>query len=100
MASSKWRFGFPLVIVLATASAAAVAQQTDQTADAKFLRRIDAAARAACPQMDSAARAYRWNTNATSCATEEADGGLEPPPGVPAAVRTNGTICATRVIPD
>jgi hypothetical protein len=100
MASSKWRFGFPLVIVLATASAAAVAQRTDQTVDAQFMRRIDAAAMAACPQMDSAARAYRWNTNHTSCATEKADGGLEPPPGVLAAVRTNGTICATRVIPD
>jgi hypothetical protein len=100
MASSKWRFGFPLVIVLATASAAAVAQRTDQTADAEFMRRIDAAAMAACPQMDSAARAYRWNTNHTSCATEEADGGLEPPPGVLAAVRTIGTNFATRVIPD
>ena len=100
MASSMWRFGFPLVIVLATASAAAVAQQTNQTADAEFMRRIDAAAMAACPQMDSAARAYRWNMNDTSCVTKEADGGLEPPRGVLAAVRTNGTICATRAIPD
>jgi hypothetical protein len=100
MASSKWRFGFPLVIVLATASAAAVAQQTDRTADTEFMRRMDAAAMAACPQVDSSARAYRWNTNDTSCAPKEADGGLEQPPSVIAAVRTNRTIRATRVIPD
>lgn len=99
MASSKWRFGFPLVIVLATASAAAVARQTDQTADTEFMRRIDAAAMAACPQVDSAARAYRWNTNDASCATEEADGGLEQPQGTIAAARANGTIRATRVNP-
>jgi hypothetical protein len=100
MASSKWRFGFPLAIVLATASAAAVAQQTDQTARAEFMRRADAAAKAACPQVDSAGRAYRWNQNDTSCAAKEADGGLEQPPSVIAAVRTNGTIRTTRVIPD
>ena len=99
MASSKMRFGFTLAIVLATASVA-VAQQTVQTAGAEFMRRIDAAAKAACPQADSAGRAYRWNTNDTSCATKETDGGLEQPQGVIAAVRTNGTIGTTRVIPD
>jgi hypothetical protein len=100
MASSKWRFGIPLAIALATASAAAVAQQTDQTAHAEFMRRADAAAKAACPQVESAGRAYRWNANDTSCAAEEADGGLEQPPSVIAAVRTHGTIRATPVIPD
>jgi hypothetical protein len=95
-----------LAIVLATASAAAVAQQADQTAHAEFMRRADVAAKAACPQVDSAGRAYRWNANDTSCAAKEADGGLEQPPGVIAAVRingtvrTNGTIRTTRVIPD
>jgi hypothetical protein len=87
MASSKRRFGFPLVIVLATASAAAVAQQADQTAHAEFMRRADAPAKAACPRVVSAGRVYRWNPNDTSCATQEADGGLEQPPGVIAAVR-------------
>jgi Flp pilus assembly protein TadG len=95
-----------LAIVLAAASAAAVAQQADQTAHAELMRRADAAAKAACPQVDSAGRTYRWNTNDTSCAAKEADGGLEQPPGVIAAVRTNdtartnGTIRTTRVIPD
>ena len=100
MASSKWGFGFTFAIVLATASAAAVAQQTDQTAHAEFMRRVDAAAKAACPQVDSAGRAYRWNTNDTSCKGKEADGGLEQPPGVIAAVRTKSTIRTPRVIPD
>jgi UrcA family protein len=36
MTNRKLRFGFPLAIALATASAAAVAQQTDQTPDAKI----------------------------------------------------------------
>jgi UrcA family protein len=36
MISSKLRFGFPLAIALATASVAAVAQQTDQTSDANI----------------------------------------------------------------
>jgi UrcA family protein len=36
MTSSQLRFGFPLAIVLATASAAAVAQQTNQTPDFKI----------------------------------------------------------------
>jgi hypothetical protein len=98
MAGSKAKFGFPLAIVLATASVAAVAQ-TAQTADAEFMRRVDAAAKAGCPQVDSAGRAYRWNTSDTSCATKEADGGLERP-GVIAAVRINGKIRTTRVIPD
>jgi len=100
MANSKWRFGFPLAIVLATASAAAVAQQADQTAHAEFMRRADAAAKAACPQVDSAGRAYRWNAIDTSCAAKEADGGLERPPSVVAVVRTIGTIGTPRVIPD
>jgi hypothetical protein len=94
MASSKVRFGFPLAIVLA-----AVVAQAAQTADAQFIRRVDAAAKAACPLLDSAGRAYRWNGDDTSCASKEADGGLEPP-GVIAAVRTGGTIRTPRVIPD
>ena len=36
MTISKLRFGFPLAIVLATASAAAVAQQADQTPNANI----------------------------------------------------------------
>jgi UrcA family protein len=36
MTISMLRFGFPLAIALATASAAAVAQQTDQTPNAKI----------------------------------------------------------------
>jgi len=96
MASSKVRFGFQLAFALATASTAAAALETDQRADAEFMRRVAAAAAAACPRGDSADRVYRWNIphrwdmNDTSCAANETDGGLEPPQGALAAVRTNG----------
>jgi len=81
-----------LAIALATASAAAVAQQTDQTADAEHMRHVSAIAKGACPQVGSADRAYRWNTDDTPCVTKAMDGGLERPQGTIAVVHTHGTI--------
>jgi len=79
MASSTWRFGFPLAIALATASAAAVAQQTIRRGR-EHMRHVSAIAKGAAA---SGQRGSRLSVeHGRYPLRDESDGGgLERPQG-------------------
>jgi osmotically-inducible protein OsmY len=87
MTNSKWRFGLPLAIVLATASAAAVADgsgdsQIKTTLQASLDRRPDLGAPGSITVQTRAGVVYLYGEVSTGLERENAESLAEKTPGV------------------